>query len=204
MIKPILAGVLLASLVACGTPMPRLSAVPVAAPVVAQAQSQVRTNSGTIQGAYLSVDIRPSRPLYNTARDIRMSLGYIDMGQAIPARPPDEFHVTVAYFQNLSRNSAEKLAESFRHQALPLKVEGWGVAKQQAAYFTVSGLQDLRKRLHGVVPESFSADDPHVTIGVVPGNPHDVHGVPKPAQTAITPITVTGDVHLRQGDDILW
>jgi hypothetical protein len=157
-----------------------------------------------LQGAYLSVDLRPHLALFRQARTLRMQLGFIDMGQALPPRSPGDFHMTVAYFQNLSRNSAQKLAELFQKRSTSLEVTGWGVAKDQAAYFTVTGIEAWRSQIKAAIPESFSATDPHLTFGVHPDKRKDVHGVPKPQQHTLPAMRVTGDVHLKQGDVVHW
>lgn len=199
MIRRIALAALAAVLVpACGMPTVRpLTGVAAApAPVVA-AGSQV-------QGAYLSVDLRPNLPLFRLARDLRMQLGFIDMGQAQPPRSPEAFHITVGYFHQLSRNSLEKLSQHFKGHTAEVKIPGWGVAQNQAAYFVVTGINPYREQIHKLVPENFSSDDPHVTFGVHPNKPKDVHGVPKPQLTAIPPMRLVGDLHLHQGDAVLW
>lgn len=193
-----LAGLVALLVPACGMPTVR----PLTG--VAEAPAPVRAAGGQLQGAYLSVDLRPSLPLFRQAQDLRRKLGFVDMGQAQPPRSPEAFHVTVAYFHQLSHGSAQKLADRFKGHTAELKVPGWGVANNQAAYFVATGVNPYREQIHGAIPEHFSADDPHMTFGVHPSKPKDVHGVPKPQLTALQPLRVVGDIHLHQGDDILW
>jgi hypothetical protein len=194
-----LAGLVALLVPACGLPSVR----PLTGVDVAQTAA-VRAGDSQIQGAYLSVDLRPNLPLYRQARDLRMRLGFVDMGQALPPRSPGDFHITVAYFQNLSRNSAQKLAELYQHKTADIQVTGWGNCQNQAAYFTLKGIEPHREQIRKALPEHFSADDPHVTFGVHPGKPKDLHGVPKPLQNPLPPLRAVGDLHLKQGDNILW
>jgi len=111
--------------------------------------------------------------------------------------------VTVGYFQTLAPRDAEAIAEHFRGHEADLVVNGYGVANNQAAYFTVDGLEDARGELKGMAI-AFSADDPHVTFGVSPANPRDVHNVPKKAQFAMGPFKVHALFHLQQGTKTFW
>ncbi|MBC7541499.1 MAG: hypothetical protein H7338_02075 [Candidatus Sericytochromatia bacterium] len=197
MFRHVVAGLMLASLIACGVPMSHPSMAPVRL-------QPVRVANTPLQGAYMCIELRPTAAMQAKARELRMSLGFLDMTRAIPPRAPEAFHVTVAYFKTLSPGSAQKLAERYQHAAVPLKITGWGVAQQQAAYFTVQGLQDWKPTIQTIVPDTCVGDDPHVTFGVHPGKPKDVHGVPKPLQNHLVPMDVIGDVHLKQGDRIVW
>jgi hypothetical protein len=181
---------------ACGSPAIR--------PVTGVAVAPIRAANSQIQGAYLSLDLRPSEPLSLLARDLRLKLGFVDMGKAQPPRSPDSFHITVAYFHQLSRHSAQQLAEKLKGHTAEVKIPGWGVVQNQAAYFTVTGINPYREQIRATVPEHFSADDAHVTFGVHPTKPKDVHNVPKPQLTALTPLRLVGDLHLKQGDTTLW
>jgi hypothetical protein len=183
---------------ACGLPTVR----PLTGPVAAL--QPVRAADSHIQGAYLSIDIGENQRLQQQAQQVRMQLGFLDMGQAIPKRTPDSFHVTVAYFRSLSPNSSQKLAQIFQRKTAALKVTGWGVANKQAAYFTVAGLDGWRGQIKAAVPEPFSGDDFHATFGVHPGIRKDVHGVPKPLQYQLAAILAEGVVHMKRGDHVVW
>jgi hypothetical protein len=197
MMRFLVACLMTVSLAACGQPISHLATVPAG-------RTSVHAASNDIQGAYLSIEVRPTAALSDKARDLRMTLGFLDMSHAIPPRASDAPHLTVAYFQSLSPNSAQILAQRYHGATVPLTVNGWGVVRQQAAYFSVLGLKDWRQNIKALVPETFVSDDPHITFGVHPGKLKDVHGVPKPLQTPLPPIELVGDVHLQHGEVTVW
>lgn len=196
MLRFLFAGLLALAATACGhMPSARMASLPT--PVTTHAKTD-------LTGAYLSIELRPTQALLETARRLRMQLGFLDMGHAMPARAADEYHVTVAYFRKLSGRSAQKLAETYRHRQVELTVTGWGVAERQSAYFAVSGLEDWRSTIYAMQVDPFTADDAHVTFGVSPQGRRDVHGVAKQAQHALRPLDLVGDVHLKQGNRRIW
>ena len=154
-------------------------------------------------GAYLSLNFTPPAALERQAQQLRGQLGFLDMSRAIPPRSGEELHVTVGFFPKLNVEKAKAIGVRFRGKRLSLTIDGYGVANQQVAYFTVAGLEEDRKVLQGLkVP--YDADDPHVTFGVCPANPRDVHHVSKKAQHAIAPVALEGEYHLMQGKKAIW
>lgn len=165
--------------------------------------SMPKLRAADFTGTYLAVNFGPSPDMEAAAENLRVQLGFVDLSHAVPPRDPREYHVTVGYFQNLTDHDAETLAERFRGHDLDVAITGYGVANQQAAYFTVDGIDDARAVLAGTNLR-FTADDPHVTFGVNPANPRDVHGVPKQAQQNIGPYRIHAEFHLMQGAKKLW
>jgi len=165
--------------------------------------STARVTAADYSGTYLGLCFEPSPEIADTASRLRSEFGFLDLSHAVPARKGTELHMTVGYFRNLMPYQAEKIAEHFRGKSAYLYITGYGVAKEQAAYFTVQGAEEARADLTAMGVQ-FSADDPHVTFGVSPGNPRDVHGVPKKAQQAVGPYKFLATFHLKQGTKSLW
>lgn len=162
-----------------------------------------RVSAADYSGSYLALTFEPSPQVADTASRLRQQLGFVDLSHAIPPRKGDELHVTVGYFKKLAPHQAEKLAQRFRGQDAYLYLDGYGVANRQVAYFTVRGCEESRTALDGL-GIAYSGDDPHVTFGVNPGNPRDVHGVPKKLQTSISAHKLLAYYHLKQGSRNLW
>lgn len=154
-------------------------------------------------GAYLALDFNPTPELASTSDRLLQQLHFVDLTHALPPRSGDEFHVTIGYFQHLSTPQAAALNDHFNGQSAELAIDGYGVANNQAAYFTVRGVEEARQVLQGLkIP--YSADDAHVTFGVSPDNPRDVHNVPKKAQAPVGPFKFTAQFHLMQGPKKVW
>lgn len=196
MLRPVALVLSLLTLAGCG--LAPASMLPAARPLSLAAQ-----DSGLV-GAYLSLNVEPSDALNQEAMQLRGELGFVDMSQAIPPRDGSQMHVTIGYFQNLTPAQSEQLREHFHGQRSQVTINGWGVAANQAAYFTLAGDVDSARQFLQQAHIAFTADDPHVTFGVNPSNPRDVHNVPKPSQHALPPITLMGDVSLMQGTKTLW
>jgi hypothetical protein len=133
------------------------------------------------------------------------------MSRAVPPRPANEYHVTVAYFPTLSSTDAQRLREHWQGKRMTLQVDGWGTAKEQVSYFTpdrltTATIQRWRSQLTSIVSSPFSATDPHLTFGVSATRPSDVHGVPKPKMADLAPVRLQAEIHLRQGDagHLIW
>lgn len=180
------------SVAGCGTPS---LVPPPSAPATLQASS--------FRGTYLALTFEPSAEIAQAAFGLRGELGFVDLGNAIPPRDPSVYHVTVGYFNDLEPRQAQQLAEQFQRQGTDLTLDGYGIANQQAAYFTLQGLDEARHLMNDDQLR-FSADDPHVTFGVNPGNPRDVHGVPKKALRPVGPFRIHAAYHLMQGEKTLW
>lgn len=161
------------------------------------------TRAADYTGSYLALCFEPSQEITDTAARLRQQLGFVDLSRAIPPRKDDELHVTLAYFRKLEPYQAERLAQHFRGKETYLYIDGYGVANGQAAYFTIQGTEEARAIVGGMnLP--FSADDPHATFGVSPGNPRDVHGVPKKPQQSLSPYKFLASYHLQQGTRNIW
>lgn len=187
----LLVSALVLALTGCGlTPQPRPLGMPSA-------------RAAGYAGSYLALCFEPGPELADTASRLRRQLGFVDLAHAIPPRKGDELHMTVAYFRKLEPYQAERLAQRFRGKETYLFIDGYGVANRQVAYFTVQGTEEARSALTGMGLR-FSADDPHVTFGVSPTNPRDLHGVPKQPQQALGPHKLLAQFHLKQGSKNLW
>lgn len=185
------ASLCLVALTACGGPAPLPA--PLATRLVASDYS----------GSYLALTFEPAAEVADTAARLRRQLGFVDLTHAVPPRKGDELHVTVGYFKKLAPYQAERVAQTFRGQDTYLYLDGYGVANKQVAYFTVQGCDTAREALKGM-GIAFAGDDPHVTFGVSPGNPRDVHGVPKKAQWPLSPQKLLAYYHLKQGSRNIW
>lgn len=174
-----------------------------AAPLAPQASPASRSSTADYAGSYLALCFEPSEQVADTASRLRQQLGFVDLSHAVPPRRGDELHVTLGYFRKLAPHQANELAQRFRGQETYLYLDGYGVANKQVAYFTVKGCEEAHAFLEGLrIP--YAADDPHVTFGVSPGNPRDVHGVAKKAQHPLSPIKFLASFHLKQGSRTLW
>lgn len=154
-------------------------------------------------GTYLALCFEPSQEVADTASRLRQQLGFLDLTHAVPPRKGDELHLTVGYFRKLMPHQADQIAQTFRRKDTYLYIDGYGVANKQVAYFTVQGCEEARATLKGFGIQ-FDSDDPHVTFGVHPGNPRDVHGVPKKAQQSLSPYKLLASFHLKQGSKNIW
>lgn len=154
-------------------------------------------------GCYLALSFAPSEAIAGEAQRLRHQLGFLDLSHAVPRRDPAELHVTVGYFKKLLPYQAQRIAELFQRKEAYLYLDGYGVANQQVAYFTVAGIDEAREALkqQGI---PFEADDPHVTFGVSPSNPRDVHGVAKKALHKVGPYKLIAQYHFKQGARNLW
>jgi hypothetical protein len=147
-------------------------------------------------GSYLSLEFKPTQAIARQAGKTLDQLGYLDVSHAIPPRDPSVYHATVAFFhQQLTKDQVTLLERHFKGKQQTLKVAGWGVAGNQVAFMTVNGIEDARSFLKANGLEG-SMDDPHVTIGVSPEHPQDVHGVPKLAQHPFGPLQVKASYQL--------
>lgn len=180
-----------------------LSGCGVSAPSTRTTSGAVSATAADYAGTYLALCFEPSQELADTASRLRQQLGFVDLRNAIPPRHGDELHLTVGYFRKLMPHQANEIAQRFRGKDAYLHIDGYGVANQQVAYFTVQGSEEARTTLKGLGIQ-FSGDDPHVTFGVNPGNPRDVHGVPKKAQKPLSPYKLLATFHLKQGSKNLW
>lgn len=175
----------------------------VAAPLPGAAIPVSRPAATDYAGSYLALCFEPGQEVTDTASRLRQQLGFVDLSHAVPPRKGDELHVTVGYFRKLMPHQANQLAQKFRGQDAYLYLDGYGVANRQVAYFTVKGCEEGRAALDALrIP--YVADDPHVTFGVSPANPRDVHGVAKKAQTPLSAQKLLASFHLKQGSKNLW
>ncbi|MBO9539605.1 hypothetical protein J7643_03330 [bacterium] len=172
-------------------------------PQTSAPQAQRVQASAAYNGCYLALTFTPSPTIAGEASRIRQQLKFLDLSNAIPKRDTDEMHVTVGYFKKLLPHQAQRIAELFKNKDAYLYVEGYGVANNQVAYFTVSGVDEARTALkqQGIV---FEGDDPHITFGVSPTNPRDVHGVSKKAIHPVGPHKLLAQYHFKQGSNNLW
>lgn len=162
-----------------------------------------RLKASNFSGCYLALTFEPAPAIANEASRLRQQLNFLDLSFAIPKRDTDELHVTVGYFKKLLPYQAQRVAELFQRKDAYLYIEGYGVANKQAAYFTVTGVEDARATLKQQGIE-FSGDDPHITFGVCPSNPRDIHGVPKKALQGVGPYKLLAQYHFKQGSKNLW
>lgn len=170
-----------------------------AAPVA----SRLAALDANLSGVYLAVNFRPTEALEREAAQLRRELGFLDMAHAVPPRSGEALHVTVGYFQKLNGDQARTLGAHFRGRRATIVIDGYGVANQQVAYFAIKGIDEGRQELQGL-KVSYDADDPHVTFGVCPANPRDVHHVSKKAQHPLPAATMEGEYHLMQGTKEIW
>lgn len=172
------------------------------APHTAAPQAQ-RIQATAYNGCYLALTFSPEGAIANEATRLRQQLNFLDLSNAVPPRESDELHVTVGYFKKLLPYQAERIAEMFRRKDAYLYIDGYGVANKQVAYFTVTGVDEARTALQkqGI---AFEGDDPHVTFGVSPVNPRDLHGVAKKAQQQVGPYKLLAQYHFKQGAKNLW
>jgi hypothetical protein len=192
----------LSLLIACAAAAltPACGLAPHAAAPIASRMAALDAN---YNGAYLAVNFKPSAALEHEAAQLRTQLGFLDMAHAIPPRSGEELHVTVGFFPKLNLDQAKALSARFRGRHAQIVIDGYGVANQQVAYFTIKGIDEGRQDLQGLkVP--YDADDPHVTFGVCPANPRDVHHVAKKAQHPLPATTMEGEYHLMQGTKQVW
>jgi len=174
-------------------------------PRMSPADQMVSTYQQTrdLAGSYLSLGFEPADDLVAELNRLRLGLGFVGMDRAIPPRDPDHLHVTVGFFRSLMPYQAERMRARFQGQAVHVRLTGTGVVRDQVAYCTVEGVEPLRAWLREQqIP--FEADDAHCTFGVHPGNPRDVHRVPKPLQQPMTVRQVLTEIHLCQGKRALW
>ncbi|HEY9855786.1 MAG TPA: hypothetical protein V6D05_08635 [Stenomitos sp.] len=172
-------------------------------PAMPRTTSAAKTTAADYSGCYLALTFDPSPEVADTESRLRQQLGFLDLSHAIPPRMGEELHLTVGYFRDLRPYQAEKIAETFRGKDAYVYINGYGVVNQQVVYFTIQGAEEPRQTLTAMGVQ-YSADDPHVTFGVCPGNPRDLHGVPKKAQQAIGPYKFLARFHLKQGTKNLW
>lgn len=169
----------------------------------ASAPQAERVQATGYNGCYLALTFEPAPDIASEASRIRAQLNFLDLSNAIPRRNPDELHVTVGYFKKLMPYQAQRVAEMFQRKDAYLHIEGYGVANGQVAYFTVTGIDEARAALKQQGIE-FESDDPHITFGVSPTNPRDVHGVPKKATQKVGPYKLLAQYHFKQGAKNLW
>lgn len=180
-----------------------LSACGLAPTTRVQPESPVAAQHQNLHGAFLAVTLAPTAEFEAAGERVRRQLGFVDVGHAQPPRDPHALHVTVGFFRDLTQVQMGQLAHHFQGQTTPIVVDGFGVVQNQAAYFTVSGIEAARQTLQGL-DLRYEGDDPHVTIGVRPEAPKDVHGVPKKAQRPEGPFRLQGTFHLKQGTRTIW
>ena len=168
-----------------------------------RAAAGLLAQSKSLNGAYLAVSFRPSGAFERQAEQLRRQLGFVDMSHAVPPRSGQELHVTVGYFKHLSADELQRLRRQFDGKKAQLTVTGYGVANKQVAYFSVEGIEADRRFLQGEGLR-YDATDAHITFGVSPKTPRDVHGVAKKAQKPIEPVTIEGEYHLKQGQRVIW
>jgi hypothetical protein len=174
-----------------------LSACGMAPRAVQAPASAVQAQADSV-GSYLSLEFKPTQAIARQAAKTLQGLGFVDVSHAVPPRDPSVFHATVAFFhQALTAEQVALLEGRFKGKQQTLAVAGWGVAQDQVAYMAVGGVEEAREFLtaHGI---DGSMDDPHVTIGVSPAHPQDVHGVPKLAQHPCGPLKVKARYQLYQ------
>ncbi|MDB5099397.1 MAG: hypothetical protein JWM80_3818 [Cyanobacteria bacterium RYN_339] len=174
-------------LTACGT-----------APHAVQAPATMMAAQGDSVGSYLSLEFAPTAAIAKRRDGTLKDLGFLDVSHAIPPRDPAVLHATVAFFhQALTAEQVKLLEAHFKGKQENLAVSGWGVAGDQVAFMTVTGVDKARVFLKDHAIDG-AMDDPHVTIGVSAANPRDVHGVPKLAQHPFTPLKVHATYQLYQ------
>lgn len=200
---------LLTMLTACGvSPLPRAGLAPAAramtgtglgtfaAPARPRIPTGARNTASGPATGYLALVFAPSHEVADQVRGILGPLGFVDPGHMIPPRDPEVLHATVAFFHVvLPETTLEALDHSFRGKDEHLTINGTGVVNQQVAYLTLAGLDAPRAALK-TLGLAGDMDDPHITIGASPGNPRDIHGVPKPAQRPVGPYEVDATYHL--------
>lgn len=190
-------------LIACAAAALTTTACGLAPHAAAPVASRIAALDANLGGAYLAVNFRPTEALEREAARLRHELGFLDMTHAVPPRSGEELHVTVGYFQKLNGDQARAIGTHFRGRRATVVIDGYGVANQQVAYFAIKGIDEGRQELQGL-KVAYDADDPHVTFGVSPAKPRDVHHVAKKAQHPLSAFTMEGEYHLMQGAKQVW